>query len=510
MIRVLLFLLAILVAVLGFVLQRPWLYAAAAVPLAGGLALVARRLWTSYGAQQRQRRSRSSGARRGTESKGGADRTSTGPRGESLEDFGIVDVRPQEAASEAKAAAPASEPSPEEDEAASDPAPDRASSEAAAEAEAPAAQRASNAAAESASARPSDAADDEPADTTDDTDAERAPAETEAAPDPDAPPAKAETNGTPATTPDDAHDPLLTPYVEALRVALDAHTACFLVQSDVALQYDIRAIASAEDAVQRRGTFETKNPLLTPQMMEEPITIRPLDRPDVVSSYLGYYHDAPPIDHVALAPVSVSGQPAVHFLLADSTGDVDLGTKRAGALLKRFADTLSLVLEKRAAEASAADAEAAEAMAGEDEESPRPRTEIIAEEMEAADAADDPLSLLLVHLNRAEALAREGEDAVQDAEARFAQRLDELAASSRVVRFGELTYGVFYRGDANAVEPFAADLQETMRTETGVLEGGVSIGVAVRDARHDPESLRADATEALSESYKTGACTIAE
>lgn len=515
MIRVLLFLLAILVAVLGFVLQRPWLYAAAAVPLAGGLALVARRLWTSYGAQQRQRRSRSSSARRGTESKGGADRTSTGPRGESLEDFGIVDVRPQEAASEAKETASASEPSPEEDEAASDPAPDRASSEAASseaasEAEAPAARSASNAAAESASAKPSDTADDEPADTIDDTDAERASAETEAAPDPDAPPAKAETNGTPPSTPDDAHDPLLTPYVEALRVALDAHTACFLVQSDVALQYDIRAIASAEEAVQRRGTFETKNPLLTPQMMEEPITIRPLDRPDVVSSYLGYYHDAPPIDHVALAPVSVSGQPAVHFLLADSTGDVELGTKRAGALLKRFADTLSLVLEKRAAEASAADAEASEATAGEDEDSPRPRTEIIAEEMEAADAANDPLSLLLVHLNRAEALAREGEGTVQDAEARFAQRLDELAASSRVVRFGELTYGVFYRGDANAVEPFAADLQETMRTETGVLEGGVSIGVAVRDARHDPESLRADATEALSESYKTGACTIAE
>lgn len=507
MIRVLLFLLAILVAVLGFVLQRPWLYAAATVPLAGALALIARRLWTSYGAQQRQRRSRSgsTGGRR-TEPPGGGDRTSTGPREESLEDFGIVDVRPQEAASEAKETT--SPPSPEEGETGSDPAPDRASSEAVPEGKAPAADGASTTA-QSSAAESSDT-DDEAADTADDPEAERPPEEAEAASNPDAPPSKTATNGAPPSAPEEAHDPLLTPYVEALRAALDAHTVCFLVQDDVALKYDIRAIASTENDVQRRGTFETKNPLLTPQMMEEPITIRPLDRPDVVSSYLGYYRHPPPIDHVALAPVAVSGQPAVHFLLADSTGDVDLDTKRAGALLKRFADTLSLALEKRAAEAAPTETKTEEDTTSTDDSGPRPRTEIIAEEMEATDAADDPLSLLLVHLNRAEAIAREGEAAVEDAEARFAQRLDELAASSRVVRFGELTYGVFYRGDADAVEPFAADLQETMRSETGILEGGVSIGVAVRDARHDPESLRADATEALRESYKTGACTIAE
>jgi hypothetical protein len=32
--------------------------------------------------------------------------------------------------------------------------------------------------------------------------------------------------------------------------------------------------------------------------------------------------------------------------------------------------------------------------------------------------------------------------------------------------------------------------------------------VAVRDARHDPEGLRTDATDALLEAYETGTCTI--
>ncbi|PEN14401.1 hypothetical protein CRI94_05050 [Longibacter salinarum] len=144
-----------------------------------------------------------------------------------------------------------------------------------------------------------------------------------------------------------------------------------------------------------------------------------------------------------------------------------------------------------------------------EETKPRPRREIIAEEMEAADRHGTDIALVLVHLNRAEAIARAGDDAVESAEASLRSRLQEASPEHRVERFGELTYGVFFYGGIDKVEPWAIDLQETMDAATGELEGGASIGVALRGRRHEtPEALRADATEALKEAYETGTCTI--
>jgi hypothetical protein len=115
---------------------------------------------------------------------------------------------------------------------------------------------------------------------------------------------------------------------------------------------------------------------------------------------------------------------------------------------------------------------------------------------------------VLVHLNRAESIARQGEEAVASAEQHLRSRLEDLAPGARVERFGELTYGLFVRSAVDEVEGWAADLQEAMAQETGALEGGVSVGVAVRHEHHDPEGLRADATDALLEAYETGTCTI--
>lgn len=146
-----------------------------------------------------------------------------------------------------------------------------------------------------------------------------------------------------------------------------------------------------------------------------------------------------------------------------------------------------------------------------DDGKPRPRGEIIAEEMEAADRVGSQLALVLVHLNRAEAIARAGHEAVVSAEETLRSRLKEASPEQRVVRFGELTYGVFYHGGLHEVEPWAVNLQQQMDAATGELEGGASIGVAFRRHRHEtPASLRADATEALREAYETGTCTIVE
>jgi len=563
MIRVLLALLAVLIAVLAYVLGRPLLYAAAGVSLVTALALVAREWWSTASRRRRPK----SGPRE---------------RDESLEDLGIMEVRPQSKSGDAASstetttdegsADAAASSAPDDSQAPSTPSssttsssttPDEeetpewpASSEytgdhpattsASAEAD-PATSDAPEAEARSAAASDADETDaaspddrpepttDASADETEDRDDPETEGETETPV--DAPVDAADAPGRNGVATSDVADaPVLVPFVETVRAALGAHTVCLLVQEDVVLDYDIRAIASAEADVRRTGHFSTQEPLLTATMAQQSVTIRPLDGPEAVEEFLGYYQTDVDIDHVALAPVQRPNDPTTYFLLADARPDTDLGTRRARRLLERFAETLALILEDdgdpplealdlsdevdrsggstttTASEAAAAERAHAAEQDAKENSSPRPRSEIIAEEMAAADEESEPLALVLVHLNRAEALAREGNGVVAQAERKLRGRLEDAAPGSRVTRFGELTYGVFFRGHVGSVEPWAADLERELAEETGMLEGGVSIGVAMRTHRHDnrPEDLRADATEALREAYESGAATIIE
>lgn len=458
MIRLLLVLVAVLIAALALVFEQPWLYAAAAVPLLGALGMLGRQLWTAY--------------RRDAEDSSAPSHTPP------LEDLGIMDVRPQ----------------------------DR--------------QGGSN-----GSSSP-DAEPDSTPEAAEDRDAEHGPAASTASrkePDdaPTAAPSTGETETETATqaVPEVAADgqsggqPVLGPFLESLRAALGARTVCLLVQEDVLLEYRIEASASTESGAQQSGTFETQAPLLTATMSRQPVTVRRMEGDD--RSDLGYYDTPPAIKQVALAPVPQPDSANTVFLLADATAKVDLGTSRARSLLERFANTVEMLRDPEESSSGHEQRETASPSptapdTAEEEEAnePRPRREIIAEEMRAADAGDDDLALVLVHLNRAESIARRGEDAVATAERKLRTRLEHLAPSQRVERFGELTYGLFPRLGLDEVEAWAADLQDAMAEETGELEGGVSVGVAVRGPRHDAGELRADATEALREAYETGTCTI--
>ena len=129
--------------------------------------------------------------------------------------------------------------------------------------------------------------------------------------------------------------------------------------------------------------------------------------------------------------------------------------------------------------------------------------------MEQARARNQLLALALIYLNWAETLANKG--VVAEAEHLLAARLQQVTGHRRIERFGELTYGVFYDSDLPEVEAWGAQIQQALADETGLLEGGVSIGIALLHHRHErPEDLRADATEALREAYETGTCTILE
>ena len=478
MLRVFLVLLAILLAVLAFVFDRSWLYGAAGLPLVGALALVGWQMWTRYRQHQRREPTR---------------REENEPE-EDLEEFGIVDVRPEDA-EDASAPTPTST-APEEPAAAT---PTPADSTGDPRTSTPSSNPAPPPLDHPAVSAPEDASEEEQS-----TEPPRASSEEKE-------------DGDPAIDAS-SDDTGLSSLLASARAALRAQTVCLLVQEDVTLEYRIEACASVASEVQTTGTFETKRPLLSASMSRQSVAVQSLD--DETRSALGYYRSPPTgRTQMAVAPVQRPDDPATIFLLADADESSDLASSRARRLLEHYAEMADLLLDSDPpAPLDAPEGGEAPLTASRDgaddsktgtEDDPPPRRTIIAEEMEAAQATADDLALALVHLNRAESIARRGEDTVATTERRLQARLEQEVPGQRIERFGELTYGIFLRGDAEEAEQWAVALQNAMADETGALEGGVSVGVAVRGGNHtEPERLRADATEALREAYETGTCTI--
>lgn len=469
MLRSLLAVLAVLVPGLAFLFDRPWLYIVTGAILAGSLGLLGWWLWTTFGNEE-------------------PDRPRPTPEPEapdtSLDELGIIDIQPQKADE-----GPSDERSAQDETAESEPAESTQN--------APASSAPSPSGPTPATQPPS-AGEDEPRES----------------------PTKTAASEEQTTESYDA--PVLGPLLESARTALDARTVCLLVQEEVALTYRIEAAASTHSPVQNSGTFDTQTPLLTATMSRRSVTVRTLTEEEVAIEDLGYYDAPPTVDHLAVAPVSQPDASSTTFLLADASGTADLGTARARTLLEHFAETVALLLDADRSAPRPSDAESTDAppseqtsngsaagadSAGVEIEDPRPRRELIAEEMKAAQSDAEALALALVHLNRAESIARRGEEAVASAERLFQARLEQLAPSRRVERFGELTYGIFFRKRAETIEPWMADFEAKMEQEEGELEGGVSVGVAVWDGE-DPEALRTEATKALRKAYETGTCTI--
>lgn len=308
-----------------------------------------------------------------------------------------------------------------------------------------------------------------------------------------------------ATAPQE--DPVLGPYLQALCAATESHAVCLLVQEDVMLTYRIAATVSRGATVRTKGMFETDEPLLSARMAQSALTVQPVGRDGTAPSQLGYYEEPPALEQVAFAPVPTPSATSTHFLVLDAT-DPHLHHPRAEKLITHFANLLGLLIES---DVPVPAPEISTGILDEETTKPRPRREIIAEEIEKAMRSTEPLALALVHLNRAEQLAEQGKAVVADAESTLRSRLERSAPHSRVERFGELTFGVFHNRSVANVEPWAERLQDEMDHADGLLAGGVSIGVAMlRDDAQSPNQLRDDATEALRMAYETGTCTIVE
>lgn len=361
---------------------------------------------------------------------------------------------------------------------------------------------------------------------------------------------KAESDDTTSQTPpssgpagEPAGDPRVEAFVRSLRHVLQAHTVALLVQEEMALDYRIAGLDSDNPSAQRSGMFSTSHPLLTARMSHSDVTVRDLDDEPRMREALNYYAEAgvaSTLQTVALAPIKHAQQSATYFLIADGTANVPLGHKHTKRLLAQSAEILGRLLaydptslRPTIAESTGSDASssahaahepagATESDSGGEEmvdmttpspeverQGPRPRIEIIAEEMEVARATDIPLALALVHLNRADMISERGHDAVEQVESILHETLEEAAPHQRVERFGELTYGVFYQADLSTVEAWTLDLHRGMLRATGTLKGGVSIGVGMMRARHETATdLRSEVMQALHEAYKSGTPVI--
>jgi hypothetical protein len=134
----------------------------------------------------------------------------------------------------------------------------------------------------------------------------------------------------------------------------------------------------------------------------------------------------------------------------------------------------------------------------------RPRSAILAEEMEAARTEERPLAFALVVPQNVEALAAGSAEAVAEAETQLFGRLYRVDGTARVERFGELLAGVFCYAGPAFVEAWAGRVAAS--------GDPIHVGVAMLRARHaDAEALRADAAAALREAYERGeVCVILE
>jgi GGDEF domain-containing protein len=293
---------------------------------------------------------------------------------------------------------------------------------------------------------------------------------------------------------------ILAPYLQALRASLDAQTVCLIKQADEARHYHIEGVVSLNAYARSGGDFATKVPLIQTRDSRSDVSVRRVSDDDFPAGSLGYYRESIAVRQLAVAAVPRPRSASSYFLLADSMQEGGLNQPRQRSLLSHFARLLGAILDQGGS-VDALDAY----------DYVRPRRDIIVEEIELARKKDVPLALALVHLNNAEAVANRGEREIKEAESALASQLRRASREARVERFGELTYGVFFRAVGPVVEDWAVKLQKELTKVAGPIHGGVSIGIALLQDRHrDADAFRQDATEALREAFETGTCTIVE
>ena len=282
--------------------------------------------------------------------------------------------------------------------------------------------------------------------------------------------------------------------LRGLRSAVSATTVTLLRQEKAPLGYSVEAMVSQNSFARSGGRFTVAQALVTGGATLQPIIARCNGPKGFNARRLGYYHEPIAINKVAFIRLT-TGENG-YLLVCDSMSPDAFEDEDSERMMRDFSRLVQSLV------GGATDSEPAQSKAG----ALRPRREIIAEEMTAARGATEPLALALVYLD-----SDLGDTERTAAEGVLAERLATSSLESRVERFGELTYGVMHRKTADDAAKWASGLLQRFRDDPSGLSGGLSVGVAIMSDRHKgADSLRADATSALKESYETGECIILE
>ncbi len=281
-------------------------------------------------------------------------------------------------------------------------------------------------------------------------------------------------------------DPLrknvLVPILQGFRTALDAHAVGII--RPVSDDYDYRILGTVGmDWLRSSGeSFVLKFDILA---KSENTAIHKIGSSGLQPNHLTYTRIPASITSLGVTTIGQTG----NLLIVDTTNEKGLYHPRAKELLEIFGQTFSLLLYHK--------------------DPNRPRHEIISEEMDHARHVGDDLVFALVILKRAENLAKTYPDILNEIEKSLSDCLLRAAPYTRVIKFGELLFGVFTDGDNDSLELWNQSVRKEIDSHGGLLIGGVLIGGVKMAPRHEtPDDLRNDAKHALTEAYNGSNDTV--
>jgi len=275
------------------------------------------------------------------------------------------------------------------------------------------------------------------------------------------------------------YDPLnkniLIPILQGFRIALNAH-AVGIIQDMGNYEYKVLGTVG-QDWIRSRGdVFVLKYDLLDESQLTE---ICLVGSDGLQSNHLTYSRKPASITAIGITAIGNTG----NYLLVDTIDEGGLTHPRAKELLEIFGHTYQLLLYK--------------------DDPDRPRHEIILEEMNTAREKNKELAFALVVPQRAELLIKTYGDFIDEIEGGLEDCLTRATKEGRVIKFGEIIFGVFTNGNKKSLELWHQDLQNEIKSHGGLLTGGVFIGIAIMKKEHSTsDDLRNEARHALMEAYQ--------
>lgn len=282
------------------------------------------------------------------------------------------------------------------------------------------------------------------------------------------------------TNPLDKH--ILVPILQGFRAVLDAHAVGIIRPISDDYEYEVCGTAGFDWIRSRGESFVLKYDLLEES---ETAAIHPVGSQGLQSNHLTYSRKPASITYIGVASIGETNK----LLLVDTITKNGLSHPRAEELLETLGQTLALLLYR--------------------EDPNRPRHEIIYEEMMTARAEDKNLVFALVVPQRSETLTKMYRDFLEDIEKTFSDCLLRVDPKSRVIKFGELLYGVFKNCHKDALADWHHKIQSEIANQGGLLTGGAFIGaVAMTNEHQTADHLRDDAKRALIKAYEGPAETV--